>query len=141
MVNNFGADLIEYQTEFLPVSAAKTVLDSLINLFTCHTAISHPNRICEFERSKSGILQLFNTHTVFLFSDVLKELVLLSPHDFLHTLVPFLQHNHCTYHHSNIPSTYSSSTVLECGWHLIFLHTKAWRFIFSIYSYCTLLMS
>uniref|UniRef100_A0A4W3GN70 Ubiquitin carboxyl-terminal hydrolase 34 n=1 Tax=Callorhinchus milii TaxID=7868 RepID=A0A4W3GN70_CALMI len=35
--------------------------------------------------------------------DVLKELVLLSPHDFLHTLVPFLQHNHCTYHHSNIP--------------------------------------
>uniref|UniRef100_A0A3P9L1X7 Ubiquitin carboxyl-terminal hydrolase 34 n=1 Tax=Oryzias latipes TaxID=8090 RepID=A0A3P9L1X7_ORYLA len=35
---------------------------------------------------------------------VLKELVLLSPHDFLHTLVPFLQHNHCTYHHSNIPS-------------------------------------
>ncbi|KAF3852696.1 hypothetical protein F7725_006051 [Dissostichus mawsoni] len=32
-----------------------------------------------------------------------KELVLLSPHDFLHTLVPFLQHNHCTYHHSNIP--------------------------------------
>lgn len=37
-------------------------------------------------------------------ADVLKELVLLSPHDFLHTLVPFLQHNHCTYHHSNIPS-------------------------------------
>ncbi|XP_069090498.1 ubiquitin carboxyl-terminal hydrolase 34 isoform X1 [Pleurodeles waltl] len=35
--------------------------------------------------------------------DVLKELVLLNPHDFLHTLVPFLQHNHCTYHHSNIP--------------------------------------
>ncbi|XP_018120315.1 ubiquitin carboxyl-terminal hydrolase 34 isoform X2 [Xenopus laevis] len=35
--------------------------------------------------------------------DVLKELVLLSPHDFLHTLVPFLQHNHCTYHHSNLP--------------------------------------
>lgn len=28
----------------------------------------------------------------------------MSPHDFLHTLVPFLQHNHCTYHHSNIPS-------------------------------------
>ncbi|KAI4832498.1 hypothetical protein KUCAC02_015462 [Chaenocephalus aceratus] len=42
--------------------------------------------------------------------DVLKELVLLSPHDFLHTLVPFLQHNHCTYHHSNIPN--QSST---CG--------------------------
>lgn len=40
------------------------------------------------------------------FVDVLKELVLLSPHDFLHTLVPFLQHNHCTYHHSNIPSMY-----------------------------------
>lgn len=39
-----------------------------------------------------------------LVADVLKELVLLSPHDFLHTLVPFLQHNHCTYHHSNIPS-------------------------------------
>ncbi|XP_061685121.1 ubiquitin carboxyl-terminal hydrolase 34 isoform X2 [Syngnathoides biaculeatus] len=35
--------------------------------------------------------------------DVLKELLLLSPHDFLHTLVPFLQHNHFTYHHSNIP--------------------------------------
>ncbi|KAJ4921883.1 hypothetical protein JOQ06_022026, partial [Pogonophryne albipinna] len=35
--------------------------------------------------------------------DVLKELVLLSPHDFLHTLVPFLQHNHCTYHHSQHP--------------------------------------
>ncbi|KAJ4921890.1 hypothetical protein JOQ06_022033 [Pogonophryne albipinna] len=39
-------------------------------------------------------------------SDVLKELVLLSPHDFLHTLVPFLQHNHCTYHHSNIPMSF-----------------------------------
>ncbi|GLD68166.1 ubiquitin carboxyl-terminal hydrolase 34 isoform X1 [Lates japonicus] len=39
--------------------------------------------------------------------DVLKELVLLSPHDFLHTLVPFLQHNHCTYHHSNIPMSFS----------------------------------
>ncbi|MEQ2277829.1 Ubiquitin carboxyl-terminal hydrolase 34 [Xenotaenia resolanae] len=38
--------------------------------------------------------------------DVLKELVLLSPHDFLHTLVPFLQHNHCTYHHSNIPMSF-----------------------------------
>ncbi|KAI5630183.1 ubiquitin carboxyl-terminal hydrolase 34, partial [Silurus asotus] len=37
---------------------------------------------------------------------VLKELVLLSPHDFLHTLVPFLQHNHCTYHHSNIPMSF-----------------------------------
>lgn len=41
--------------------------------------------------------------------DVLKELVLLSPHDFLHTLVPFLQHNHCTYHHSNIPSESTAS--------------------------------
>lgn len=41
-----------------------------------------------------------------LVPDVLKELVLLSPHDFLHTLVPFLQHNHCTYHHSNIPSEF-----------------------------------
>ncbi|MGH0141434.1 UNVERIFIED_CONTAM: hypothetical protein FKN15_009228 [Acipenser sinensis] len=38
--------------------------------------------------------------------DVLKELVLLSPHDFLHTLVPFLQHNHCTYHHSNVPMSF-----------------------------------
>ncbi|CAL8351436.1 unnamed protein product, partial [Boreogadus saida] len=38
--------------------------------------------------------------------DVLKELVLLSPHDFLHTLVPFLQHNHCTYHHSSIPMSF-----------------------------------
>lgn len=38
--------------------------------------------------------------------DVLKELVFLSPHDFLHTLVPFLQHNHCTYHHSNIPMSF-----------------------------------
>ncbi|XP_051939696.1 ubiquitin carboxyl-terminal hydrolase 34 isoform X4 [Hippocampus zosterae] len=35
--------------------------------------------------------------------DTLKELLLLSPHDFLHTLVPFLQHNHFTYHHGNIP--------------------------------------
>ncbi len=43
-------------------------------------------------------------HFVLVPADVLKELVLLSPHDFLHTLVPFLQHNHCTYHHSNIPS-------------------------------------
>lgn len=47
--------------------------------------------------------------------DVLKELVLLSPHDFLHTLVPFLQHNHCTYHHSNIPSTYLFNIIPECG--------------------------
>lgn len=45
-----------------------------------------------------------NGYVCFLAADVLKELVLLSPHDFLHTLVPFLQHNHCTYHHSNIPS-------------------------------------
>lgn len=73
---------------------------------------------------------VFYTQTVFLLSDVLKELVLLSPHDFLHTLVPFLQHNHCTYHHSNMPSMYSSSPVLEYGWHLIFLHTETWRLIF-----------
>ncbi|KAG2467434.1 UBP34 hydrolase, partial [Polypterus senegalus] len=43
--------------------------------------------------------------------DVLKELVLLSPHDFLHTLVPFLQHNHCTYHHSNIPNEEGATPV------------------------------
>lgn len=43
---------------------------------------------------------------------MLKELVLLSPHDFLHTLVPFLQHNHCTYHHSNIPSETPPPTPL-----------------------------
>lgn len=49
-----------------------------------------------------------------LVADVLKELVLLSPHDFLHTLVPFLQHNHCTYHHSNIPSE-SGSELLRCS--------------------------
>ena len=47
----------------------------------------------------------------FYWLDVLKELVLLSPHDFLHTLVPFLQHNHCTYHHSSIPSEYYVDTT------------------------------
>lgn len=30
------------------------------------------------------------------------------------------------------------SQVFEYGWDLIFLHTETWRFIFSIYSYCTL---
>lgn len=97
-----------------------------------------------FERSKvvgKSNPQCFDNLKLFSFSDVLKELVLLSPHDFLHTLVPFLQHNHCTYHHSNIPSTYLSNIIIEYGWHVIILHTEAWRFIFSIYSYCTLLMS
>lgn len=62
-----------------------------------------------------------NSKNNFLFVDVLKELVLLSPHDFLHTLVPFLQHNHCTYHHSNIPSRYFSDCILKFSYTIITL--------------------
>lgn len=66
-------------------------------------------------------ITICNSKNNFLFVDVLKELVLLSPHDFLHTLVPFLQHNHCTYHHSNIPSRYFSDCILKFSYAIITL--------------------
>ncbi|XP_037108825.1 ubiquitin carboxyl-terminal hydrolase 34 isoform X3 [Syngnathus acus] len=55
--------------------------------------------------------------------DVLKEVLLLSPHDFLHTLVPFLQHNHFTYHHSNIPM--SPGPYLPCRENMKLLGAKS----------------
>lgn len=96
-------------------SSGRRGLISLISCWRCWTLTAHqscamPVWVSRHIHDAHTALQMnwssrwMWSECAFSFSDVLKELVLLSPHDFLHTLVPFLQHNHCTYHHSNIPS-------------------------------------